>query len=67
VRRKVREGGRRHKGVEKDILGGGIHSRGGEGFWGRTLSLGPGRDLCLGFTHWTGVARGFGLGGPGYP
>ena len=54
--------------MEKDILGV-IHSRGEKDFFfgGRTLSLGPGRDLCLGFTHWTGVARGFGLGGPGYP
>ena len=52
--------------MEKDILGGLIRE-GKEDFGGRTLSLGPGRDLCLGLTQWTGVARGFGLGGPGYP
>jgi hypothetical protein len=52
--------------VEKDF-GDSFIREGGEGFWGRTLSLGPGRDLCLGLTQWTGVARGFGLGGPGYP
>jgi hypothetical protein len=37
--------------VEKDILGF-IHSRGKRRiFGGRTLSLGPGRDLCLGLTQ----------------
>ena len=42
------EGGIRE--VEKDF--GGIHSRGVEkDFGGRTLSLGPGRDLCLGLTQ----------------
>ena len=46
-----REGsGRRHKGVEKDILGDSFE-REREDFAGRTLSLGPGRDLCLGLTQ----------------
>ena len=53
--------------MEKDILGALIREGKMRDFGGRTLSLRPGRDLCLGFTHWTGVARGFGLGGPGYP
>jgi hypothetical protein len=36
-------------------------------FLGRTLSIDQRGILCLGLTQWTGVARGFGLGGPGYP
>jgi hypothetical protein len=37
--------------VEKDILGGHSFERGKKDFGGRTLSLGPGRDLCLGLTQ----------------
>ena len=52
--------------MEKDILGSFIRE-GKEDFWRGTRSLRPGRDLCLGIDTVTGVARGFGLGGPGYP
>jgi hypothetical protein len=37
--------------VEKDILGAFIREGKKKDFGGRTLSLGPGRDLCLGLTQ----------------
>jgi hypothetical protein len=63
---KVREGGRRHKGVEKDILGAFIREGKRRILEGELCSWTRER-FVFGIDTVTGVARGFGLGGPGYP
>jgi hypothetical protein len=53
--------------VEKDFLGGHSFERGKKDFWRENSESWTRERFVFGIDTVTGVARGFGLGGPGYP